>query len=160
MRRKDRQVTDPERIEEILRSADNCRLGFVDNGLAYIVPMSYGIATENGKLCLYFHSAPKGKKIELIEEAGKASFEVDTGYHLKAGAQACTFSCYYQSVIGHGTITLLRDAQEKQRALRCMMEHYTDRADWEIDDKMLSVVVGIRLEIEEMTAKEYRQPNG
>ena len=159
MRRKDRQVTDPTRIEAILRSAGRCRLGLIDNGLAYIVPMSFGVAKEGGKLCLYFHSAPRGRKIELIEETGSASFEADTNYSLKAGAQACAFSCYYQSVIGHGTIAILRDAQEKLRALRCVMEHYTGRADWEIKDQMLSVVVGIRLEIEAMTAKEYRQPN-
>ncbi|MFH1513061.1 MAG: pyridoxamine 5'-phosphate oxidase family protein, partial [Bacillota bacterium] len=153
MRRRDRQVTDPEQIEAILQSADCCRLGFADDGLAYIVPMNFGVAKEGGKLCLYFHSASKGKKIELIEKYGKASFEAEAGGELKPGKQACDYSYRYQSVMGHGTISVLRDEESKLRALRCIMEHYTGKADWEILAKMLPVVVGIRLEIEAITAK-------
>ncbi len=156
MRRKDRQINDPDQIETILRSAECCRLGLVDDGLAYIVPMSFGVAREGDTLCLYFHSAPKGRKIELIEKAGMATFEADAKYAVKPGAKACEFSCYYQSVIGHGRIAVLRDDREKLRALRCVMEHYTGKEDWEILDKMLPVVVGIRLEIEAMTAKANR----
>ena len=153
MRRKDRQVTGPEQIEAILRRAECCRLGFADQGLAYIVPMSFGVAKENGKLCLYFHSAPKGRKINLIDALGKASFEADVNCAIKEGETACEFSCTYQSVIGHGTIHVLREDEDKLHALRCVMEHYTEKADWDILAKMLPVVVGIRLEIEEMTAK-------
>jgi uncharacterized protein len=156
MRRKDRQVTDPDQIEAILKRAECCRLGFAEDGLAYIVPMSFGIAKEKGKLCLYFHSAPKGRKIELIEKLGKASFEAEADCAVREAEQACGFSCTYQSVIGHGTISVLRDEQDKLRALRCVMEHYTGRTDWEILPKMLPAVVGIRLEIKEITAKACR----
>ena len=153
MRRKDKQITDPKIIDEIFQNAECCRLGFVDNGIAYIVPMSYGFVKENGSTCLYFHSSPKGRKIDLIQQNGKASFEIEANYRIKPGDQACKYSCYYQSVIGHGTITLLTEEQDKQRALRCVMQHYSQREDWEFLPKMLPLVVGIRLEIEEMTAK-------
>ena len=153
MRRKDRQITDPGQIEAILRSAECCRLGLVDNGHAYIVPMSFGVAQENGTLCLYFHSAPKGRKIELIEQSGEAAFEAEANYTIRESEKACEFSCYYQSVIGRGRISILREEQEKLRALRCVMEHYTGNRDWEILPEMLPVVVGIRLEIDEITAK-------
>lgn len=155
MRRKDRQINDPDQIEAILRSAECCRLGLVDDGLAYIVPMSFGVAREGDTLCLYFHSALRGRKIELIEALGRATFEADADYAVKTGAIACEFSCFYQSVIGHGHISVLRDDAEKLRALRCVMEHYTDKEDWEILDRMLPTVVGIRLEIEGMTAKAH-----
>lgn len=158
MRRRDRQVNDPQQMEAILQKAQCLRLGLVDNGLAYIVPMSFGVARENGKLCLYFHSAPKGRKIDLIEAAGKASFEADIDCDIREGRQACEFSCWYQSVIGHGTVSILRGEQEKIKALRCVMEHYTGKPDWEIHEKMLSVVVGIRLEVDEITAKANRPP--
>ena len=158
MRRKDRLVSDPAQIEAILQSADICRLGLVDAGLAYIVPMNFGVTTENGKLCLYFHSAPVGRKIDLIEQTGIATFEVDAGYALQPGPSACAFSCLYQSVMGHGSITILRDDEAKQRALQCVMEHYTGKSDWEISPKMLPVIVGIRLEIEEISAKARTQP--
>jgi uncharacterized protein len=155
MRRTDRQITDPGQMEDILKCAECCRLGLVENGLAYIVPMSFGVAREGRTLCLYFHSAPKGRKIELIERTGVASFEADTRYQIQEGPQACDFSCFYQSVIGHGRISVLRDSADKLRALRCVMEHYTGKADWDMRPESLSAVVCIRLEIEEMTAKAH-----
>ena len=158
MRRKDRQITDPAQLEEILQSAECCRLGLVENGLAYIVPMSFGIAREDGKLCLYFHSAPAGRKIELIEQTGTASFEADARYQIQEAEEACEFSCFYQSVIGHGSAAIVRDDAGKLRALRCVMEHYTGKADWEIDPKSLNAVACIRLEIEEMTGKAHTPP--
>ena len=154
MRRKDLEVLEKEKLVEILDGCKVCRLGIAAE-VPYIVPMNFGYDWSD-RLTLYFHSAPKGRKIELIEKAGRATFEAEAGCAVKAGAKACEVSCYYQSVIGHGRISVLRDDPEKQRALRCVMEHYTGKQDWDILDKMLPVVVGIRLEIEEMTAKAHQ----
>ena len=158
MRRKDRQITDPDQIETILQSADVCRLGLSDDGIAYIVPMHFGVGKEGSKLCLYFHSAPEGRKLDLIGKTGRASFEAEAGYQLAEDEKACEFSCYYQSVIGHGSISVLRGDEDKLRALRCIMEHYTEKADWEISPEMLHGVAAIRLEIGEMTAKAHCPP--
>ena len=42
MRRRDREITDREKMLEIVAECDCCRLGLVDNGEAYIVPMNFG----------------------------------------------------------------------------------------------------------------------
>ena len=42
MRRKDREITDPGKIREIIAACDCCRLGFCDGGRAYIVPLDFG----------------------------------------------------------------------------------------------------------------------
>jgi hypothetical protein len=160
MRRKDREILDAAQAEAILQAADCCRLGFADEGTAYIVPMSFGVAKEDGKLCLYFHSAPAGRKVELIEALGKASFEADTGCQIKTAAAACGFSCYYASVIGHGSIAVLRDDADKLRALRCVMAHYTGKQDWEFAPRELAATCCIRLVVEEMTAKANQPPAG
>ena len=55
MRRKDREITDLERIDEIIRACDCCRLGFQDGEGVYIVPVNFGFAWEDGKRVLYFH---------------------------------------------------------------------------------------------------------
>ncbi|HPJ03202.1 MAG TPA: pyridoxamine 5'-phosphate oxidase family protein [Candidatus Limiplasma sp.] len=153
MRRKDREITDSKQMEAILRGAKCLRLGLVDNGLAYIVPMSFGMATEGGALCLYFHSAPEGRKIELIEAAGIASFEADTDIRTIEAEEACEFSSSYQSVMGYGKIEILRSEDEKRRALQVLMEHYTDKAAWEFPDKSVGRVVAIKLTVEAMTGK-------
>ena len=42
MRRKEREVTDYNKMIEILKSCDCCRIGLVDDKGAYIVPMNFG----------------------------------------------------------------------------------------------------------------------
>ena len=158
MRRADRQITDPGHMEAILQKAACLRLGLIDNGLAYIVPMSFGMRTEDGKLCLYFHSAPQGRKIELIEEAGVASFEADTEIRVTEADQACAFSSSYQSVMGHGKIEVLHGGEDKLHALRVLMEHYTGKAAWDIPQKALTGVIAIKLTVESMTGKASPAP--
>ena len=80
MRRKDRQVTDPEKIREIIAACDCCRLGLCDHGRAYVVPLDFGFTEQEGRYTFYFHSAREGRKIDLIRQAGWASFEMDAGH--------------------------------------------------------------------------------
>ena len=42
MRRKDREVTDEKKIMEIISQCYCCRLGFIDKGAVYIVPLNFG----------------------------------------------------------------------------------------------------------------------
>ena len=42
MRRKDREVTDFSRMLEIVQRCDCCRIGLVEDGEAYIVPLNFG----------------------------------------------------------------------------------------------------------------------
>ena len=75
MRRKDREVTDPVKIREIITACNCCRLGFRDGGRAYIVPMDFGFAETDGRWTFYFHSAKEGRKIDLLKAQGWASFQ-------------------------------------------------------------------------------------
>ena len=67
MRRKEREVVDAAKIEEIIDKCDTCRLGMQDKGGPYIVPMSFGYARVDGVYELYFHSALEGRKIALLK---------------------------------------------------------------------------------------------
>ena len=62
MRRKDRDVTDRQRIQEIIRSCYCCRIGFIDNGFVYIVPMNFGERIEGEKLFFIFIVQRKAEK--------------------------------------------------------------------------------------------------
>ena len=50
MRRKDREVTQPEEIFDIIKKCDVCRIAFFDEKFPYIVPLNFGVAFENGVL--------------------------------------------------------------------------------------------------------------
>ena len=78
MRRTDKEITNRSEIDTILSKATVCRIGLVDNNVAYIVPLNFGYKNN----CLYFHSAPIGKKIELITKNNMVCFEVDIDYDI------------------------------------------------------------------------------
>ena len=155
MRRKDREVTDPQTIQDILSRCTVCRLGFCDQGRAYIVPLSFGWAAENGTYTFYFHGAAEGRKIDLIRANGRAGFELDTGCQLHPAEKACGWSAAFQSIIGEGPVSFVEDPEEKRKALARIMAHNTGREDWEFPDAMLSATCVYRLTAEELSCKEH-----
>ena len=114
MRRKDRAVTDPAKINEIMSRCHVCRLGLRDGERVYVVPLNFGLVERDGKQFLYFHGAGEGRKADLIRSTGYACFEMDTGYRLRGGEQACDYTATFQSVIGEGTIAVVEDPAEKE----------------------------------------------
>ncbi len=155
MRRKDRQVTDPERIREIIAACGCCRLGLCDGGRAYIVPLDFGFTEREGRYTFYFHSAGEGRKIDLIREAGWASFEMDTGHETVPDDVACEYTARYQCVMGGGPAALLETAEEKRAGLEAIMAHIAGAGLWDFDRVMLDRTQVIRLEAEELTCKVH-----
>ena len=68
MRRKDREITDPQEIFNILQRCDTAQLGMCDADAPYVVPVSFGAAMRNGTPVVYFHCAKQGKKLDLLRE--------------------------------------------------------------------------------------------
>ena len=54
MRRSDREITDFEKMIDIVRDCDVCRLAINTDGAPYIIPLNFGMSVENGVLALYF----------------------------------------------------------------------------------------------------------
>lgn len=154
MRRKERAVTDAGKIDAIIRSCDCCRLGFVDGEEAYIVPVNFVMAEEDGKRVLYLHGAKEGRKAALIREKGRCSFEMDTKHELLAADTACGHSYLYQSVMGRGSIAFVEEPERKAAALNLIMGRYSGKSDWTFPQEVLERTGLICLEIEELSCKE------
>lgn len=155
MRRKEREVKDSKKIDDIIAECKICRLGFNNGGKIYVVPLNFGFVKENGKRILYFHSAREGKKIELIMSEGYAGFEMDTGYSLISGKKACDYTAGFRSIIGGGKISVVNDNSEKLIGLKALMNSaVSEKKDWSFDEKWFKAVCVIRLEIEEISCKE------
>lgn len=155
MRRSEREVTDNEKINEIIKKCKICRIGFNDNGKVYIVPMNFGFEEKQGKKLFYFHSAKEGRKIDLIKASPYVGFEADTGYELIEGDTACSYSAAYQSVIGNGKITFMDSREDKARALNLIMESATGKNNWDFPPMALDKVCIFCLEIENISCKEH-----
>lgn len=155
MRRKDREVKDFDKIIDILESCDCCRLGLLDNNSTYILPLNFGYKLDGEKITLYFHTAKEGKKLDLINNAYSASFEMDTNHELVIGDSACNFSFKYQCIMGKGKISILNCYHGKVNALNCIMKKYSEKSDWEFSEKMVNSVNIIKLEVTEFSCKEH-----
>ena len=149
MRREEKEIQDPSRVEKILKQAQICRLAMVDKDVPYVVPLNFGY--RDG--ALYFHSAKKGRKIDLIHHNPNVCFEVDELIRLKKAKQACDWGVDYQSVIGTGRAVFLEDVQEKKKALDVIMAQYSGRP-FDYPVKMLEKTAVIKVLISQMTGKQ------
>lgn len=151
MRRTDREIKDIAAIESILAKADICRLAFNDKGYPYIVPMNFGY--RDGYL--YFHSAPEGRKIDLIKKDNRVAFEVSLYKGPVARGAPCGWDFSYRSVMGFGKIQIIKDPKEKRKAIDIMIRHYTKRK-YRLLPARSSKIIMLKLKIEGMTGKGNR----
>ena len=158
MRRKDRAVTDSNRIREILDTAKILHLGVHDDPYPYVVPLHYGYEFADGQMVLYMHGAKEGHKLELIRQNPHVCVQIDCGMELIYGGDvACRYGASYASVIGRGKAELLEDPKSKAAALNVLMRHQTGR-DFDIQEKVTAAVSVIRVTVSEYSAKERANP--
>ena len=156
MRRKDREITDSNRIDAIIRSCDCCRIGFPTGGAPYIVPLNFGYQVEGSTRTFYFHGAKAGRKIDLIGQGQEVGFELDTNHALvSTQGDACSYSFRFQSVIGTGRVSLVEDVQEKVLGLARIMEHYGPGQPHNITPQMADAVAVFKLVVREFSCKQH-----
>jgi nitroimidazol reductase NimA-like FMN-containing flavoprotein (pyridoxamine 5'-phosphate oxidase superfamily) len=148
MRRSDKKIESKNDLAELLRNGELCHLAMVDGDKPYVVPLNYGYLDG----ALYFHSAPEGRKIDILRENPQVCFCVVADHQLIEGVKGCSWSARYQSVIGTGKAVIITDSSEKAEGLKILMAQYSER-EYEFSDVELEGVVVIRVEIEEMSGK-------
>ena len=149
MRRKDKAIVELAEIEEIVRKSLVCRLGLAEENRPYIVPLIFGFKDST----LYFHSAPEGKKIEILRKNSKVCFEFDLDHEVLVDEKACKWGMKYRSVIGFGKASFVEDLEDKRKGLDVIMEHYSGRS-FQYPEPAVENTVVIKVEIESMTGKE------
>ena len=158
MRRKDREVTDPVRIADIISRCTCLRIGFQDDGEVYIVPLNFGYAVKDEAYVFYFHGAKEGRKMDLIRKSPKVGFEMDTDFTVYTRNDsdiACSYTARFQSIVGNGTVSMVPDIGEKKLGLSLIMEHNTGKQKWNFDEKMVDAVAVFKLEVTKMSCKEH-----
>ena len=149
MRRKNKEINDQKLIEEILLKSEICRLGIITNDVPYIVPVNYGYKDNT----IYIHSAPEGRKIELIKKNNRVSFEIEYRYEVIREGKSCDWTTKFRSLMGKGTIDILTNHDEKVKGLDILMEQH-GKSNNSYKQKLLDFVVILKLKIEELTGKQ------
>ena len=157
MTKRERLLTDPEQIRDILDRSKVLHLGLCVNDEPYVVPMNYGYTQEDGKLVLYLHSAVRGKKLDMIAANPKVFFAMDCDWIPFEGNRPCQYGLSYSSVMGRGCARIVEDVEEKKKAMSILMKTQTGK-DFSFDDPLVSIVAVIRIDVAEYTAKHRPLP--
>lgn len=149
MRRFKQQLTEEASVE-ILRDATAGVMALCGNDMEpYGVPLSH--VYTDGKL--YFHSALKGHKLDLLAQNKKASYTVIAQDEVHPE----TYTTYFKSVIAFGTVRIIEDCAEKLRALQ-LLGHRCNSDD---EDGLAKEIAGgfsrcimLEMDIERLTGKQ------
>ena len=157
MTKRERQVTDPQQILDILNKGKVLHLGLAVDNEPYVVPMNYGYTMENGNLVLYLHSALRGKKLDMIRKNPNVFFEIDCDLQPFEGVKPCQYGLVYSSIMGRGTASLVADVEAKKQAMMALMKTQTGK-DFIFEDRWVDIVAVIRIDVAEYTAKHRPLP--
>jgi nitroimidazol reductase NimA-like FMN-containing flavoprotein (pyridoxamine 5'-phosphate oxidase superfamily) len=153
MQKSEREITDANVIEQILKQGNFLTLALCRNNEPYVLTLNYGYDQQD--ICLYFHTAKQGLKLDFITDNPRACGTVveDHGYLHGRCSHA------YRSVVFSGNIYILESLTEKQLGLDIMLQHLEKEPDT-VKQRLLNTVESydsvtiMRLKIDEISGKE------
>ena len=155
MNRSDREIGDELELKRIVTNGKFVVISMCSDNSPYVVTLNYGY--DDRKHALYFHTAFKGLKLDIISQNPNVCATVieDLGY--KAGE--CDHS--YRSVVFWGKMSMIDDLEEKKYGLNILLNHLEEHPD-EVRKRLLREdsryekmqMAILRLDIEEMTGKQ------
>ena len=153
MRRTDREISDVEKIKEILNRSTYLHLALSDGEYPYVLPLNFGYEFQGKTLALYIHGATEGKKWELLRKDPHVSFALECGVAPVSGGEIpCKYGARYASVMGRGMAAMVENSAEKRHALEVLMKHQTGKG-FAITDEMADTVAVMKVIVDEFTGK-------
>ena len=100
------------------------------------------------------HSAPEGKKIDLLKNNNKVCFEIEQIAELVKHDKPCKCATKYRSIIGYGEVEIISDYGEKKKGLDIIMLQYGEDSKLEYSEKLVDYLVILKLKITKLTGKQ------
>ena len=152
MQNKEREIKHKAELLEILKQGRYAVISMCRNNEPYVVTLSYGYDID--KNSLYFHAAPKGLKIDFIEQNPGVCATIidDKGYVMNE----CDHK--YRSVVFWGEMSVVQDMGEKKYGMEILLNHLEDdpaelKEKYLENDEYLNKATILRLDIKELTGK-------
>jgi len=154
MRRKDREVTDFDKIIRIIDACEIIRLGLADGDFPYIVPVNFAYTVNGQEVCFYIHGAMAGRRYEMLTQNPFCSFEMDIPLEMDCIAEKKDVTMRYKSVMGKARVRFL-EGEEKQQAIDAIiMARHEETKNFEYNKSTVQRTAVGKLTVIEMTAKE------
>lgn len=152
LRRADKAITDPAELDRIIDDAPVLRLGVVDHGAPYVVPVNFAREGRH----LWFHGADTGRKLDCLRADPGVCVEIDRFIAIAEGSDSdpCTgWTTRYESVIAFGTAEIVSRVEDKIHGLRLIMRKFSGRDDWEFAEAEVDKISVVRVELSSITGK-------
>ncbi len=150
MRRKDREITDRAEMDAIILSSKVMHLALADNNVPFIVPVYY----DYDGTALYFHSAQKGSKMEILKRNNLVCFEISIDAGIIPSDKACDFEAKHRTVIGLGRASFVEGTEAKRQILHRIVARFTDKK-FDLPDGNVNAAGVVRIEIESIKGKKH-----
>jgi nitroimidazol reductase NimA-like FMN-containing flavoprotein (pyridoxamine 5'-phosphate oxidase superfamily) len=156
-RHPERASYDRAAIDAILDEGLVGHLGLVEDGQPYVMPMLYARRGDS----LYLHGSPKSRLLGVAGNQAPVCFTVTLLDGLVLARSAFRHSLNYRSVVVLGRPRAVRDTDEKQLALRTLVDHVMSGRSAEVrgpSDPELKVTEVMALDLDEASAKARTGP--
>ncbi len=145
-------ISKQSEIEEIINLSEVCYMAMIDEqNLPYNLPFNF--AYEDN--VLYFHSAPFGKKIDILKSKPEVSivFSIAHELHHHDTEVGCSYSMKFKSVLVSGKVEFIEDIDQKTLWMNKIMQKYTKR-DFTYSMPAIKNVACFRVVIEKISGKK------
>jgi len=148
---KKRELTFKPELESIIHKCEFCNMSMVDEqGSPYVIPMNFGYYDDH----IYFHSAPAGKKIDILKNNPEVCLSFSADHQLRWVNEdvACSWGMKYRSVLAYGKVEFIDDFDQKEEALKVIMKNYSD-IDFTFNSPAVKDVMVYRVKIEKLEGR-------
>ena len=150
----------PEEAAEILSSGLVAHVGFIEDGLPYVIPLSYHYEAQQPDR-LYLHGSIRSRALELLATGAPVCVTVTLTDGLVFSRKAMNHSMNYRSVVLFGTAREVTDHDEKFVLFDQMVQRYFPNRKLERDYNPppatdLGVTALVEVQIEDWNAKARR----
>jgi len=153
MRRKDRAITDFDKIIRIIDQCEIIRIGLADGDFPYIVPVNFAYTVNGQEVCFYIHGAMAGRKYEMLTRNPFCSFEMDIPLEIDCIAEKKDVTMRYKSVMGKACVRFLEGEEKQQTIDAIIMARYEKTRNFEYNKAAVQKTAVGKLTVIEMTAK-------
>ncbi len=154
VRRKDREITDPTEMHQVLKTTKYVTVALCMNNQPYLISLSHGYDEE--KNCLYFHCAPEGKKLIYAKANNRVWGQAVLDFGV---TDECDYA--YTSVQFSGTMVLIEDLAEKQHGMELLVRQVSLNPEEKLSkikpEKLAKTTMG-RIDINYLSGKKHQNP--
>jgi nitroimidazol reductase NimA-like FMN-containing flavoprotein (pyridoxamine 5'-phosphate oxidase superfamily) len=155
IRRKEKAIESEDEMISILEKSKYITIAMCQNDEPYLVTLSHGYDRERN--CIYFHCAQEGKKVDILSQHNVVWGQAieDHGY----AEGSCDH--LYATTQFKGRVTFVKDANEKEHALRVMINSIEPDPEKVIKEQITKksvhrVNIG-RIDIDYMSGKKSKE---